>query len=100
VLKDPKNSLIKQYQYLIKLDRIELEFKYDAMEEIAKRAKELKTNARGLKNIIEKILLPYQFEAQSLVERGLYKIVVNKETVLGSKAELIFEEKIKNELQK
>jgi len=100
VLKDPKNSLIKQYQYLFKLDRIELEFKYDAMEEIAKRAKELKTNARGLKNIIEKILLPYQFEAQNLVERGLYKIIVNKETVLGSKAELIFEEKINNELQK
>jgi ATP-dependent Clp protease ATP-binding subunit ClpX len=100
VLKDPKNSLIKQYQYLFRLDGIELEFKYDAMEEIAKKAKELKTNARGLKNIVEKILLPYQFEAQSLVEHGLCKIVVNKETVLDSRAEMIFEEKLKNELQK
>ena len=97
VLEEPKNSLVKQYQFLFELDGIDLVFEKDALRTIAEHAKELKTNARGLKNIIEKTLLPYQFDAQNLVERGLYKIVVNKETVLGSPAELIFNKKAKNE---
>jgi len=97
VLEEPKNSLVKQYQFLFELDGIDLEFEKDALGTIAEQAKELKTNARGLKNIIEKTLLPYQFDAVNLVERGLYKIVVNKETVLGSPAELIFNKKAKNE---
>lgn len=99
VLKEPKNSLIKQYQYLFELDGIELEFDQSSLQYIAEQAKELKTNARGLKNIIEKTLLPYQFDAQNLVERGLIKIVVNKETVAGSPATLIFK-KVKNEKTK
>ena len=100
VLREPKNSLIKQYQYLFELDGIELEFKDNALISIAERAKELKTNARGLKNILEKTLLPYQFDAQNLVERGLIKIVVNKETVDGKPAKLIFDEKVNNESTK
>jgi ATP-dependent Clp protease ATP-binding subunit ClpX len=97
VLLEPKNSVVKQYQYIFKLDGIDLEFEDDALTYIAKQAKELKTNARGLKNIIEKCLLPYQFDAINLVERGLTKIVVNKDTVAGSAAILIFNKKIKNE---
>ncbi len=96
VLSEPKNSLVKQYQYLFTLDGLELEFDADALKSIAEKAKELKTNARGLKNIIEKILLPYQFDAQNLVDRGLTKIVVNKDTVEGKPATLIFDKKIKN----
>jgi ATP-dependent protease Clp ATPase subunit len=57
----------------------------------------LKTNARGLKSIIEKTLLPYQFDAQNLVERGLTKIVISKNTVAGEPAKLIFDKKAKNE---
>ncbi len=97
VLLEPKNSIIKQYQYIFELDGIELEFDNDALTHIAKKAKELKTNARGLKNIIEKTLLPYQFDAVNLVERGLSKIIVNKDTIDGSTAILIFDKKAKNE---
>ncbi len=97
VLLEPKNSIIKQYQYMFELDGIDLEFKDDALSYIAEKAKELKTNARGLKNIIEKTLLPYQFDAVNLVERGLTKIIISKDTVAGSPATMIFDKKVKNE---
>ena len=90
ILKEPKNSLIRQYQYLFELDGIELEFDDDAFSLIAGQAKELKTNARGLKNILEKTLLPYQFDSINLVERGLNKIVISKLAVEGNPATLIF----------
>jgi ATP-dependent Clp protease ATP-binding subunit ClpX len=92
ILKEPKNSLIQQYQYLFQLDGIDLNFDDDAFLAVASRAKEMKTNARGLKNILEKTLLPYQFEAVDLVERGLTKIVISKDTVEGKPATLIFEQ--------
>lgn len=97
VLVEPKNSIVKQYQYMFELDGIELEFDTEALNFIAQTAKDLKTNARGLKNIIEKTLLPYQFDAHDLVKRGLTKIVVNKGTVDGNPATLIFDKKMKNE---
>jgi len=90
ILKEPKNSIIQQYQYIFKLDGVEIEFEEDALEVIAAEAKELKTNARGLKQIIEKMLLRYQFEAMDLAERGLERIVISKDTALGGKAVLIF----------
>ena len=90
ILKEPKSSLVKQYQYLFELDGIELEFDDDAFLSVAGKAKELKTNARGLKNILEKTLLPYQFDAINLVERGLHKIVISKTSVEGHPATLIF----------
>lgn len=99
VMKDKKNSPIQQYQYLFELDGIDLQFETAALEEIAKRAKELKTNARGLKNILERTLLPYQFDAISLVERGLKKIVISKATVEGKPATLIFDKKVKTNEQ-
>ena len=93
VLSEPKNSLIKQYQYIFEIDGIELEFQNEALGYIAEKAKELKTNARGLKNIIEKTLLPYQFDAVNLVERGLTKIVISKDAVAGKPATMIFDKK-------
>ena len=90
ILKEPKNSIIQQYQYLFKLDGIDLKFEDDALRVIAEQAKELKTNARGLKQIIEKMLLTYQFEAMDLVSRGLEQIVISKDTALGGKAVLMF----------
>ena len=99
VLLEPKNSIIKQYQYIFELDGIELEFDNDALTHIAEKAKELKTNARGLKNIIEKTLLPYQFDAINLANRGLSKIVINKDTIAGtSPAIMIFDnEQVKSQ---
>lgn len=95
VLKEPKNSLIRQYQYIFELDGIDLEFEDLALQQIAEQAKQLKTNARGLKNIIEKILLPYQFDAVDLANRGLSKIVISKSTVAGTDpAIMIFDKKV------
>lgn len=95
ILKEPKNSLIKQYQYLFELDSIELIIEDSALAAIAERAKKMETNARGLKNILEKTLLPYQFDAVNLVERGLTKIHISNDTVEGKPAILIFD-KVKN----
>ena len=94
VLTKPKNSLVKQYQYIFEIDNIELFFENDALSYIAEKAKELKTNARGLKNIIEKTLLPYQFDAINLVDRGLTKIVISKDTIAGKPATMIFDKKV------
>ena len=96
VLKDAKNSLVRQYQYMFELDGIELTFDEESLELVAKKAKELKTNARGLKNILEKTLLPYQFDAMNLALRGLKSIRISKETVEGKPAIMIFD-KVKNE---
>lgn len=90
ILKEPKNNLVSQYKYLFELDGIELSFEDDALIEIAKQAQEIKTNARGLKNILEKVLLPYQFDAVDLGERGLSKIIITKDSVQGKPATLIF----------
>ena len=93
ILREPKNSLVRQYQYIFELDGVQLKFEDDALVAIAEQAKKMETNARGLKNIMEKILLQYQFEAMDLVERGLTKIVISKDTVEGKPAVLIFDKK-------
>jgi ATP-dependent Clp protease ATP-binding subunit ClpX len=99
ILSETKNSPIKQYQYMFELDGIKLEFEPQALREIARKARELKTNARGLKNIIEKTLLPYQFDAVNLVERGLTSVRISKDTIDGKPAIMIFDNK-KNEQTK
>jgi ATP-dependent Clp protease ATP-binding subunit ClpX len=99
ILLETKNSPVKQYQYMFELDGIKLEFESQALREIARKAKELKTNARGLKNVIEKTLLPYQFDAVNLVERGLTSVRISKDTIDGKPAILIFNNK-KNEQTK
>ena len=81
IMKEPKNALYKQYRYLFQLDGVDLEITNDAMTYIAKKAKELKTNARGIKAILENILLTWQFKSTSLVKEGLSGITINKEAV-------------------
>jgi ATP-dependent Clp protease ATP-binding subunit ClpX len=98
ILKEPKNSLIRQYQYLFELEGVSLTFDDDALELIATQAKELETNARGLKNTLEKTLLKYQFEVADLVERGLTRIRISKDTVNGGSAALVFEERNEKKL--
>ena len=56
ILKEPKNALVKQYQKLLELDDVELEFRDDALRAIAKKAIERNTGARGLRSIIEEIM--------------------------------------------
>jgi ATP-dependent Clp protease ATP-binding subunit ClpX len=81
ILTEPKNALIKQTQYLFGLDNIKIEFTADAKMSIAKKAKALGTNARGLKNIIDSIVLPYQFDASEMRNKGVNKIQITSEVV-------------------
>ena len=81
VLTEPKNSLIKQYQYLFGLDDIELTLTKGAKLAIAKKARELGTNARGLKSILDTVLLPYQFDAHEMRNKGVVKIEITEECI-------------------
>ena len=99
ILTQPKNALVKQYQYMFGLDNIKLTFTKESLLAIARKARELKTNARGLKNILDKLLLPYQYEAGEMKRNKVKEIVINGEGVSHNKdAELIF--KTNEKLQK
>jgi ATP-dependent Clp protease ATP-binding subunit ClpX len=82
ILTVPRNNLINQYKYLFDMDGLELDFEPEALEAIADKSIESKTNARGLRSTLEKLLIPYQFEAQELVKKGLKKILISKNTVI------------------
>jgi ATP-dependent Clp protease ATP-binding subunit ClpX len=81
ILKEPKNSLIKQYQKLFEFENVELEFKDDALTEVAKKAISKKTGARGLRSILESILLKTMFELPEL--ESVLKVTVDKSSVKG-----------------
>ena len=81
ILKEPKNSLIKQYQKLFEFENVELEFKDGALSEIAKKAINKKTGARGLRSILESILMKTMFELPQL--ENVIKVTVDKSSVTG-----------------
>lgn len=80
ILTEPKNALVKQYKKMLELDHVELEFEQDALKEIAKKALERKTGARGLRSIIEGIMLDVMFDLPS--REDIEKCIVTKESVL------------------
>jgi ATP-dependent Clp protease ATP-binding subunit ClpX len=79
ILTKPKNALVKQYQKMLELDNVELDFEEGALTEIAKRAIERKTGARGLRSIIEGIMLDVMFDLPS--RDDIVKCVITKETI-------------------
>ncbi len=81
ILSQPKNALVKQYQRLFDMENVELTFRDDALDAIAKRAIKRKTGARGLRSIMEGILLDTMFELPNLL--GVEEVVVNAEVVDG-----------------
>ena len=81
ILKEPKNAVYKQYQKLLKMDGIELEFEDDAFLEIARLAIERETGARGLRSILEGIMLKPMFDIPSM--EGVKKVIITKGFVLG-----------------
>jgi len=83
ILKEPKNSLLRQYIKMYELDGVELEFDDEAIEEIAKIAEEKELGARGLRSILENIMLDISFELPSKEEIGYVKIT--KDTVRKGK---------------
>ncbi|KYG91619.1 MULTISPECIES: ATP-dependent protease ATP-binding subunit ClpX [Metasolibacillus] len=80
ILTEPKNALAKQYQKMLELDNVELEFEEKALEEIAKLAIERKTGARGLRSIIEATMLDVMFELPS--RDDIVKCVITAETII------------------
>ena len=81
ILEEPKNSLIKQYKKLFKLDRVELEFDHEALIEIARKTLQANTGARGLRSIMEEVLMPIMYDMPSDYE--IEKVRITKEYVLG-----------------
>jgi ATP-dependent Clp protease ATP-binding subunit ClpX len=79
ILTEPKNALVKQYQKLFDLDGVELEFTEDAVQAIADRAMERGTGARGLRAIIEEVLLHVMYDVPSRGDIG--KVIVTREVV-------------------
>ena len=84
ILTEPKNALIKQYKQLLLFDNVELEFKDGALMAIAKKAIERKTGARGLRSIIEEVMMDIMFEVPSHEE--ITKVIIT-EAVIDGKAE-------------
>jgi ATP-dependent Clp protease ATP-binding subunit ClpX len=84
ILTEPRNALVKQYQKLFELDGVELEFTQDAIDAIAEKALERGTGARGLRAIIEEVLLQVMYDVPSRGDVG--KVVVTREVVLGEAA--------------
>ena len=79
VLVEPKNSITKQFKKLFELENVKLEFEDDALKEIAKKAIKRKTGARGLRSIVENILLDTMFEIPS--EKNIKKVIITKECI-------------------
>ena len=100
ILTEPKNAVIKQTKYLFGLDDIDIEFNKEAKLAIAKKAKELGTNARGLKNIVDSIVLPYQFDAAEMRDNGVNKIQITGDVVdKGADPVLLFKKQDGKKIQ-
>ena len=82
ILLEPKNSLIKQYQRLFEFEEVKLEFKDEAVIEIARKAISKKTGARGLRSILENILLKTMFELPDM--ENVIKVTVDSSSVKGA----------------
>ena len=82
ILKEPRNALVKQYQTLLSYDDVELEFDDEALQEIANKAIERKTGARGLRSIIEETMLDVMFEVPS--QENVKLVRITKEAVDGT----------------
>ncbi len=92
ILTEPKNALTKQYSKLFEMEGAEIDFRDDALHAISKKAMERKTGARGLRSIMEKILLNTMYELPS--EKDVSKVVVDESVVNGeSQPYLIYESK-------
>lgn len=76
VLTEPKNSIIKQYVKLFKMDNVKLEFEDDALDYIVEKAMSMKTGARGLRSIVEEIMTQYMYDIPSTRKR---KLIITKE---------------------
>ena len=91
VLVEPKNAITRQYKKLFSMEGVTLEFRDNALEAVARQAKERKTGARGLRTILETVLLDTMYELPSF--EGVVRVVIDEAVVLGEKSPyLIYED--------
>ena len=91
ILTEPKNALVKQYQRLLSFDNVRLKFTEGALSAIARKATQRKTGARGLRAILEEIMLDVMYEIPS--QKGIKECVINEDTVLKKEKPLILFER-------
>ena len=94
ILTEPKNSLIKQYKELFKFEGVRLIFKDDAIKEIAKKAINKKTGARGLRSILEVVLLSTMYELPS--QANIVEVIIEKSAIMGQGKPIIVHSKNKD----
>ena len=87
ILTEPKNSLTKQYHKLFEMENVEIEFRAEALKAVAKKAMERKTGARGLRSILESVLLPTMYELPD--QANVVKVVVNEQSITGESEPLV-----------
>ena len=90
ILTEPKNSLIKQYQKLFDMENVELDFRMSALKAVAHKAMERKTGARGLRSILENVLLDTMYRIPS--ETGVTKVVIDESVIKGEAEPLLIYE--------
>ncbi|MDR3491748.1 MAG: ATP-dependent Clp protease ATP-binding subunit ClpX [Gammaproteobacteria bacterium] len=90
ILTEPKNALVKQYRKLFEMENVTLEFRDAALEVIAERCVEKKTGARGLRSILEKVLLDIMYELPSLSH--VSKVIIDEATVKGESQPIVMYE--------
>ncbi len=93
ILTEPKNALVKQYQRLLFFDGVELEFEPEALRAIANKAIERKTGARGLRSIIEEVMMDIMFEVPS--DESIKKVIITEAAVNGADDPLLIKETTK-----
>ncbi len=95
ILREPKNALTKQYAALLELENVELEFRDDALVAIARKAMQRKTGARGLRSIVEAVLLDTMYELPSA--EGVSKVVIDESVIKGESEPLLIYENTENQ---
>jgi len=92
IIKEPKNSLTKQYSKLFEMEGVEIQFREDSLQAIARRAKERKTGARGLRSIMESVLLETMYRIPSL--KNVSKVIIDAAVIEGESEPLLMYENI------
>jgi len=95
ILSEPKNAITKQYGALLKLENVELEFREDALRAIARKAMQRKTGARGLRSIVEDVLLSTMYELPSM--EGVSKVVIDETVINGESDPILIYENSRDE---
>ena len=93
ILTKPRNALIKQYKKLLELDEVKLEFSDEAIRELARQALEQKTGARGLRSIIEKVMMNMMYEVPS--DDNISTCKISLDTIKSGEYELLYRDNTK-----